>query len=76
MTVKIRKVGSSRVLTVPSSIKSTSKEYEVYSARGGAIVYLPKRKNPFEDQNFVKEHLYDGDNSGFVDGEVNDEELL
>lgn len=76
MTVKIRKVGTSNVLTVPKSIKNTHKEYEVFAGRDGAIVYLPKRPNPFEDQNFVNHHLYDGDDTGFVDAEVDDHELL
>lgn len=76
MSVKIRRVGTSDVLTVPKSIKQRSEEYEVYQDRDGAIVYLPKRKNPFEDKKFVESHLYDGDNTGFVDGEIDDKELL
>lgn len=76
MSVKIRKVGSSNVLTVPKSIKASDQEYNVYSGRNGAIVYLPKRKNPFEDPEFVKQHRFDGDTTGFVTGEVSDEELL
>ncbi|MGM9907835.1 AbrB/MazE/SpoVT family DNA-binding domain-containing protein [Limosilactobacillus sp.] len=76
MTVKIRKVGTSNVLTVPKSIKNPQKEYEVYEGRDGAIVYLPKKKNPFEDPEYVKSHLYDGDDTGFVEGEVDDNELL
>lgn len=76
MTVKIRRVGTSDVLTVPKSIKQRSKEYEVYQDRDGAIVYMPKRKNPFKDNEFVEKHLYDGDDTGFVNGEVRDDELL
>ena len=75
MTVKIRKVGTSNVLTVPKSITNLEKEYDVFEGRDGAIVYLPKRKNLFEDQDFVNRHLYDGDDTGFIDAEVNDDEL-
>ena len=75
MTVKIRKVGTSNVLTVPKSITNLQKEYEVFESRDGAIVYLPKHKNVFEDQAFVNSHLYDGDDSGFVEAEVDDDEL-
>ena len=52
MTVKIRKVGTSNVLTVPKSITNLQKEYDVFEGRDGAIVYLPKRKNLFEDQDY------------------------
>lgn len=76
MAVKIRKVGSSNVLTVPKSIQATDQEYNVYSGRNGAIVYLPKRQNPFEDPEFIKQHRFEGDQTGFVEGEVSDDELL
>lgn len=75
MTVKMRRVGTSNVLTVPKSVKEIHKEYEVYPGRGGAIVYLPKHKNLFADQQFVKSHLYNGDDTGFVEAEVDDDEL-
>lgn len=74
MSVKIRKVGFSNVLTVPKSIKVSEREYNVYSGRNGAIVYLPKRRNPFEDPEFVKHHRFEGDTTGFVTGDVSDEE--
>ena len=35
MTVKIRRVGTSDVLTVPKSIKKRYKEYEVYKIEMG-----------------------------------------
>ena len=73
MTVKIRRVGTSDVLTVPKSIKKRYKEYEVYQDRNGAIVYMPKRNNPFKNSEFIAKHLYD---TGFIDGEVRDDELL
>ena len=76
MTVKIRRVGTSDGLTVPKSIKKRYKEYEVYQDRNGAIVYMPKRNNPFRNSEFIAKHLYDGDDTGFIDGEVRDDELL
>lgn len=76
MTVKIRRVGTSDVLTVPKSIKKRYKEYEVYQDQNGAIVYMPKRSNPFKNSEFVAKHLYDGDDTGFIDGGVRDDELL
>lgn len=76
MTVKIRKVGSSNVLTVPKSIKVTSKEYEVYKGREGAITFLPVTKNPFNTTKTLDElGTYDGDDTGFVDAGVNDDEI-
>lgn len=51
MTVKMRQVGTSDVLTVPKSIKNRSSEYEVYQDRNGAIVYMPKRKNRLKIAN-------------------------
>lgn len=65
MSVKIRKVGSSNVLPVPKSINVSDQEYNVYSGRNGVIVYLPKRRNPFEDSEFVKQHRFEGDTTGF-----------
>ncbi|KRN59023.1 type II toxin-antitoxin system PemI/MazE family antitoxin [Limosilactobacillus secaliphilus] len=76
MAVKIRKVGTSNVLTVPKSIKPTDQEYNVYSGRNGAIVYMPKRKNPFEDNEYIKQHRFNGDQTGFVEGDVANDELL
>ncbi|MBD7895226.1 antitoxin of toxin-antitoxin stability system [Limosilactobacillus sp. Sa3CUN2] len=75
MTIKMRRVGTSDVLTVPKSIKNRSSEYEVYQDRNGAIVYMPKRKNPFKDSKFVENHLYDGDDTRFVNGGVKEDEL-
>lgn len=76
MTVKIRRVGTSDVLTVPKSIKKRYKEYEVYQDQNGAIVYMPKRSNPFKNSEFVAKHLYDGNDTGFIDGGARDDELL
>ena len=48
MTVKLRKVGNSKTLTVPKDIKVTSTEYTVKND-GVNIVFTPvtKRKNIF-----------------------------
>ncbi|MBK0040760.1 antitoxin of toxin-antitoxin stability system [Leuconostoc pseudomesenteroides] len=54
--IKIRKVGTSEVLTVPKTIQHTTTEFEVFSGRNGSIVYTPKRANPFHDEKFIKEH--------------------
>lgn len=62
----MRKVGTSNVLTVPKFIKNLHKEYEVFAGRDGAIVYLPEHPNPFEDQDFVNSHCYNGDDTGFI----------
>lgn len=75
MLVKIRRVGTSDVLTVPKSIEKRSREYEVFSGRDGAIVYLPKEKNPFKDDAYTQKHLFDGDETGFTDAGVADDEL-
>lgn len=75
MTVKMRKVGTSNVLTVPKTIPATSREYEVFAGRDGAIVYLPKEKNLFKDRAYLASHQYDGDDTGFVEAEVSDSEL-
>lgn len=74
MTVKMRRIGTSNVLTVPKTIKNVHKEYDVFAGRDGAIVYLPKWENLFNDADFVNSHLYDGDDSGVVDGEADDGE--
>ena len=44
MTVKLRQVGNSRTLTVPSGIKVTGKEYTVKNV-GKTIVFTPVGKN-------------------------------
>ena len=43
MTVKLRQVGNSRTLTVPSGIKVTGKEYTVKNV-GKTIVFTPVAK--------------------------------
>ncbi|AKP64094.1 hypothetical protein [Levilactobacillus koreensis] len=56
-SVKLRKVGDSTVLTVPKTIKPRFSNYEAFSGRDGAIVFLPKEPNPFTDENFIRTHL-------------------
>lgn len=56
MSVKIRKVGNYNTLTVPDNIKPVAKEYDVYQGLDGVIVFSPKRKNPFNDDEFIKNH--------------------
>ncbi|KLI77073.1 MULTISPECIES: type II toxin-antitoxin system PemI/MazE family antitoxin [Lacticaseibacillus] len=49
MTIKARKVGNSITLTVPKEIKvADGTEFTVEQRRDGAILYLPKHRNPFE----------------------------
>lgn len=61
MTVKLRKVGNSNILTVPSDIKITGVEYTVKNV-GNAIVFIPiiKRKNIFATKDW-KEYDYEKD---------------
>lgn len=56
MTVKLRKVGNSNTLTVPSDIKPKFSEFDVYQGRDGQIVFTPKQANPFLDSEFVATH--------------------
>ncbi len=53
MTVKLRKVGNSKTLTVPKDIIITSKEYTVKN-EGMNIVFTPvvkKKKNILQPKN-------------------------
>ena len=60
MTVKLRQVGNSRTLTVPSGIKVTGKEYTVKNV-GKTIVFTPvERKNIFATKDW-KEYDYQKD---------------
>ncbi|GAA3637401.1 hypothetical protein GCM10022297_14810 [Lactobacillus hamsteri] len=76
MTVKIRKVGSSNVLTVPKGIKVTSKEFDVYEGREGAITFLPVTDNPFNTTKTLEKYgKYDDDDTGFIDAGVEKDEI-
>lgn len=61
MKVKLRKVGNSNTLTVPSEIKVTGEEYNVKNI-GATIVFSPieKRKNIFSTHDW-KEYDYQKD---------------
>ena len=61
MTVKLRQVGNSRTLTVPSGIKVTGKEYTGKNG-GKTIVFTPvaTRKNVFATKDW-KEYDYQKD---------------
>lgn len=64
--VKIRKVGPSKVLTVPKAFKTTSTEYEAFLGRDGAITFLPAAPNPFDSKYAVKKYgKFNGDTTGF-----------
>ncbi len=57
MSVKIRRIGNSNALTVPSNIKPMAQEFDVFQGRDGMIVYVPKRyQNPFHDEAFIESH--------------------
>ncbi|KRK34654.1 hypothetical protein [Loigolactobacillus bifermentans] len=68
--MKPRKVGTSTVLTVPKNIKITADDYDVFSGRDGAIIYLPKTKNPFTDPAFIKAHLNAYSDQDFIDTSI------
>lgn len=73
-SVKPRIVGSSTVLTVPKGIQAKYPDYDVYSGRQGAIVFLPKEKNPFTDPEFIKKNQGALSDNDFISTEVlNDE---
>ena len=50
MTVKLRKVGTSKVLTLPNSIKTKYTKFDVFKGRFGNIIYSPVKPNPFKDE--------------------------
>lgn len=78
MSVRIRKVGNSDVITVPKELKlDRNVEYEAFVGRHGSITYLPVEKNPFEDTESIKKYgRADGSKmAGFVDAEVDDNEI-
>ena len=56
MSVKLRPVGTSNMLTVPAYIKTTSTEYNVFTVRDGAIVYLPKQEAPDKVRELAERH--------------------
>lgn len=78
MTVKMRKVGHSWVLTVPEADRKgkENQKFEVYAGRQGAIIFLPVTQNPFENPQIIEKYSkFDGDQTGFVEGGTSDDEL-
>ncbi|WP_334329691.1 antitoxin of toxin-antitoxin stability system [Companilactobacillus sp. HBUAS59699] len=39
-----------------NNIKPMANEYDVFQDRNGVIMFYPKRKNPFYDDNFIQSH--------------------
>lgn len=56
MTVKLRHVGSSNVLTVPHYIRPETKLYNVAVCSDGALVFLPANKPVEEQRRMAKRH--------------------
>lgn len=54
--VRKRRLGQATVLPVPENINSPFEQYEVYAGRDGAIVFLPKKTDPFTDERFIQAH--------------------
>lgn len=61
MTVKARKVGNSITLTIPKEIEiDDGTEFTVEQRSDGALIYVPKHRNPFEG-TWYKNDLYQKD---------------
>lgn len=56
MSVKLRQVGTSKVLTVPSQIRTDATEYSVFVSADGAIVYIPQQETDANTQEIAKRH--------------------
>lgn len=56
MTVKLRRVGTSNTLTVPSFIKPVASEYQVFVAEDGVIFYVPKKNDQSEIERIARKH--------------------
>lgn len=56
MSVKVKKVGNTKVFTIPEEIKPTDGEYDVFQGRSGSIVFTPKKPNVFKDKDFINTH--------------------
>lgn len=75
LSVKPRKVGTSTVLTVPKEIDAKYKKYDVFSGKDGAIVFLPQKKNPFTDPEFIKKHKNDLSDKDFLETNIMNNEF-
>lgn len=74
-SVKLRKVGSSNVLTVPKEFAPQYQNYDAFMGHDGAIIFLPKTKNPFTDKEFIEQNTGALTDSDFTETEVLDEEF-
>ncbi|WP_137625145.1 antitoxin of toxin-antitoxin stability system [Lactiplantibacillus pingfangensis] len=61
MTVRLRRVGQTNLLDLPSQIKPMYSEFTVYQGRDGQIVYTPVQSNPFLDAKFIATHDFTQD---------------
>lgn len=59
MTVKLRTVATSRVLTVPAYLKTTAREYHVFTTKEGVIMYIPATRKEKDTVKFLKEHGFE-----------------
>ena len=75
MPIRIRKIGTSKVLRIPNGIKPKNQYFNVFMGRHGSIIYTPITKNPFKDPKYIKSHKFNGDMTGFVKAGVSNHEL-
>lgn len=61
MTVKLRQVGQTNLLALPSQIRPMYSEFDVYQDRDGQIIYTPVQSNPFLDAKFIATHDFKQD---------------
>jgi len=53
-----RRIGDSTVLDLSKNIEATAQEYNVYSGDDGALIFIPKKDNPWLDSEFVATHTF------------------
>ncbi|MBJ7639814.1 antitoxin of toxin-antitoxin stability system [Weissella confusa] len=70
-TVKVRKVGNSRVLTIPAQIDTEATQYSVSVAEDGTITYQPLEPNPFKNADWIQSHATEL--TEFGEGDLEDE---
>ena len=61
MSVKIRKVGNSYVVPIPTNIKVPDTEIDVFQGMDDSIIFVPKEPNPFLDEKFINSHDFTQD---------------
>lgn len=73
-TVKPRKVGNSRVFTIPKELDDGKElQYDVFKSEEGAYTFIPKVKKPFkepENRNYLR-MTDDFDGLELLDEEIN-----